>query len=109
MAVVLSPRPLTPVKEGAHAIGDLWLVIGSLRFSGRYVTGGEVMSGMPTFPGLGTVLSTIITEPRGFSVEYVSSTGRLQVFSSARTEHEEATYDTAISEDTNITAVFILV
>jgi hypothetical protein len=108
MAVRLEVKPEIPFA-GPHAIGDLWLVTGLLTFTGRYITGGEVMTGMPAIPGLGRVVTAIITDSEGFTLEFQYATSRVRVLRALGTEIEEATYPSGMREDVNISATFILV
>lgn len=90
MPITFSQRPSSPT-DGPHALGDVWAYYGILSFSGRYATGGEVLT-LPTLsPGVGDVQAVFFTSPAGYILNYEPDTSRVLLYSAARTEFSDNT------------------
>lgn len=82
-----------------HAVGDLWLLEGTLTFSGSYATGGDsldVQKLVKESGGFGQVLA-VLGGIRGHQGEYDNTNKKLKLYASANTEHAAAAYNAALT------------
>lgn len=97
---------ITVTKE--HDLGSgLFLVRGTLVFSGTYPTGGEAFSLVGTVHSLGTPLFFLAVGKAGFVYEYDKSANKVMVFTNsaggvnaALTEHSAVAYVAGVTGDT---------
>lgn len=92
----------TPNKDGnaatLHAAGDLWILLGTITFSGSYATGGDVLSLRKYLVGMSTVKSIVLMGTiRGNAVEYDVANDKLKMYASANTEVAAAGYNAALT------------
>jgi hypothetical protein len=82
-----------------HAIGDLFLALVTITFSGSYATGGDALDLGALFAPLNPTFSVIVVlgDVRGNDTEYDQVNKKLKLYSSANTELAAAAYNAALT------------
>jgi hypothetical protein len=94
----------TPDKSGGGAspiaiAGGVWLLFGTLTFSGSYATGGDGVDLARFIPQLST-LRQVVPIPaglRGNGAEFDVVNKKLKLYPTANTEHAAAAYNAALT------------
>lgn len=98
MAVVFTPDPSGAGANPIAIAGGVWMLFGTLTFSGSYATGGDSLDLLKRLAMLSTIRQVIaIGQPRGFTVEYDKTAKKLLVHvataaTPAGAEHAAAAY-----------------
>jgi hypothetical protein len=93
----------TPDKGGSGAspialAGGVWLLFGTLTFSGSYATGGDSLDLARYLPAMGTVRQVVgVSTLRGNTPEFDAVNKKLKLYSTANTEVAAAAYNAALT------------
>jgi hypothetical protein len=95
MAVVFTPAK---VPADIHSMGDMFVLVGTLTFSGSYATGGDALDLSQYFRRVGAGRSIIVTTTaRGNEVEYDEVNKKIKLWGAANTEVAAAAYNAALT------------
>jgi len=96
MTLVLTADATLP--ESKQSVGSLAAVVGTITFSGSYVSGGDTLDLQAVFlrSGMGRVFG-IEGSFRGNVAEYDETNKKLKLYSAANTELTAAAYNAALT------------
>ena len=98
MAVVFTPDPSGAGANPIAVAGGVWLLFGTLTFSGSYATGGDALDLLKRLVVMGSVRQVIpLNGAKGFTFDYDKVNKKLQVWvatavTPAAAEHAAAAY-----------------
>ena len=97
MALLFTPNKSSAAAD-RHAIGDMWVLIGTLTFSGSYATGGDTVDLTRYLLGTsGAKFILPLSDLRGNGMEYDLVNKKLKLYSAANTEVAAAAYNAALT------------
>lgn len=95
MAVVFTPAKL---PADIQSMGSMFVLVGTLTFSGSYATGGDSLDLGYYFRKVGAGRSIIITTTcRGNEAEYDETNKKIKLWGAANTEVAAAAYNAALT------------
>jgi hypothetical protein len=102
VALVFTATNQLPEKTPFVKLGNAFILLGTVTFSGSYATGGDAFTAgkspedtLKTI-GAGQVLA-FLSSIRGNSPDWVAATRRLRLYASANTEVAAAAYNAALT------------
>jgi hypothetical protein len=95
MAVVFTPARL---PSDIQSMGSMFVLVGTLTFSGSYATGGDPLDLTKYFGKVGAGKGIIVTTTaRGNEVEYDETNKKIKLWGAANTEVAAAAYNAALT------------